>query len=54
MNVGIDYTNLDGWSIGSEMMDWILTNIKKEFTILEFGSGKGTIEKEGGFYIKHK
>jgi precorrin-6B methylase 2 len=44
MNVGIDYTNLDGWSIGSEMMDWILINIKKESTILEFGAGKGAIE----------
>ena len=36
--------NLDNWAISQEMFDWIRENIPKGGTILEFGSGTGTIE----------
>jgi len=36
--------NLNGWSIGEELFDWLVNNIKPGSTILEFGSGRGTIE----------
>jgi hypothetical protein len=44
MNEDIDYTNLNGWSISSEMFNWILNNIEEGSTVLEFGAGKSTIE----------
>ena len=36
--------NLNDWAISEEMFTWILNNIPKGKTILEFGSGTGTIE----------
>jgi hypothetical protein len=36
--------NLEGWAISNELHQWILNNIPKNSTILEFGSGTGTIE----------
>ena len=36
--------NLDDWAISKEMFTWILNNIPEGSTILEFGSGTGTIE----------
>lgn len=36
--------NLGGWSICDKMFEWILENIPEESTILELGSGRGTIE----------
>jgi len=36
--------NLNNWAISQEMFQWILENIKGGSTILEFGSGTGTIE----------
>ena len=36
--------NLDNWAISVEMYEWICNNIPKGSTILEFGSGTGTIE----------
>ena len=36
--------NLNGFAISIELYDWIINNLKKDSTILEFGSGSGTIE----------
>ena len=36
--------NLDGWVIAPELYNWIRENIKDGSTILELGSGTGTIE----------
>mgnify|MGYP000203040093 CR=1 FL=1 len=36
--------NLNDWSISEEMFKWIRNNIKEGSTIIEFGSGLGTIE----------
>ena len=36
--------NLNGWAIGEEVLDWLLSRVPKGSTILEFGSGRGTIE----------
>ena len=36
--------NLDNMAISSELFDWLLNNLPKDSTILEFGSGSGTIE----------
>lgn len=40
----VDLDNLGGWSISVEMFKWILNNIPLNGTILELGSGTGTIE----------
>lgn len=40
----INYNNLNGWSIGEELLNNLLTRLPKGSTVLEFGSGKGTIE----------
>ena len=40
----IDKNNLNGWSLSEEAVEWILKNIPKYSTILELGSGTGTIE----------
>ena len=40
----MDEKNLGGWAISIEMYHWILENIPKGKTILEFGSGTGTVE----------
>lgn len=37
-------TNLNGFAISEEMFEWLQKNLPKGKTILEFGSGKGTIE----------
>ena len=40
----MDEKNLGGWAISIEMYHWILENIPKGKTILELGSGTGTVE----------
>lgn len=40
----INLDNLGGWSVSVEMFEWILNNIPLNSTILELGSGTGTIE----------
>jgi hypothetical protein len=40
----INKKNLNDWSISEEMLQWLLENLDKGKTILEFGSGYGTIE----------
>lgn len=37
-------TNLNNWAISDEMFSWIKQEIPEGKTILEFGSGTGTIE----------
>ena len=37
-------SNLGGWSICQGVFSWIRSNIPEGSTILEFGSGRGTIE----------
>ena len=37
-------SNFNGWSISNELFDWIRNNVKDGSTILELGSGRGTIE----------
>jgi glycosyltransferase involved in cell wall biosynthesis len=44
IDTNINYDNLNGRAIPSEMMDWILNNVPKGSTILELGSGNGTKE----------
>jgi len=41
--------NLSGWAISSEIIDFLRKNLKKNDTILEFGSGSGS--KEIGKYF---
>jgi len=36
--------NLNGWNIGENLYKWIIDNIEPNRTILELGSGTGTIE----------
>jgi hypothetical protein len=36
--------NLNGWAISDELFKWLTENLPKGKTILEFGSGRGTIE----------
>lgn len=40
----INESNLNGGALGVEAVEWILANIKHGSTILELGSGTGTIE----------
>lgn len=40
----MDINNLNSWAISNEMFDWLKENLPKGKTILEFGSGTGTIE----------
>ena len=40
----MDKTNFGGYAISIEMYYWILENLPKGSTILEFGSGTGTVE----------
>ena len=37
-------SNLGGWAIGHEFYNFLSQNLEEGKTILEFGSGKGTIE----------
>lgn len=37
-------SNLGSWSIGQELYSWLLKNLEEGKTIVEFGSGRGTIE----------
>lgn len=37
-------SNFGGWAINEETFNWIINNIPKNSTILELGSGTGTIE----------
>ena len=37
-------SNLNGWAISEDLLSWIHVNLKKGSTILELGSGTGTIE----------
>ena len=37
-------SNLGGWSIGQEFYNFLSQNLEEGKTIVEFGSGKGTIE----------
>ena len=39
-----DNKNLSGWSISPEVLDFLLKNLDKKDTILEFGSGLGSKE----------
>ena len=36
--------NLNGWAISDALVEWLLQNLPTGSTILELGSGKGTIE----------
>ena len=36
--------NLNGWSLGINVFRWILKNIPRDSTVLEFGSGNGSLE----------
>lgn len=38
------YENLNDWAISDEMFEWLKLNLPSGKTILEFGSGTGTIE----------
>ena len=40
----VNMNNLDGWAISMECYSWIYENIEKGETIIEFGSGSGTME----------
>lgn len=40
----IEYNNLGGRSISIKLFEWLLNNLPKGSTILEFGSGLGTNE----------
>ena len=40
----INLENLNGWAISEEILIWLINNIKPNSTILELGSGTGTIE----------
>ena len=40
----LEINNLDGWAIPREAFDWIINNLPQSSTILELGSGTGTIE----------
>ena len=40
----MDIQNLNDWAISQEMFQWIRDNMEEGSTILEFGSGTGTIE----------
>lgn len=44
MSIDLNLNNLNGFAISTEMFEWIRTNIKEGSTILELGSGNGTIE----------
>lgn len=37
-------SNFGGWAIDQKVFDWILENIEPGSTILELGSGRGTVE----------
>lgn len=40
----MDEKNLNGWAISTELYQWINDNLENGKTILELGSGSGTIE----------
>ena len=44
MDNKIDTNNLNNYSIGINLFKWLLSNLKKGSTILEFGSGYGSLE----------
>jgi len=43
--------NFTGYSISTKLYDWLLKNISKNQTILEIGSGTGTIELANNFNV---
>jgi len=43
--------NLNGHSIAEETFNWIIKNVPKGNTILELGSGKGTIELSKNYKV---
>ena len=47
----MDKNNLNGFSISIELYNWVIDNLSKDSTILEFGSGKGTVELSKHFNV---
>lgn len=47
----MDKNNLDNWSISIELYQWVIDNLKEDSIILEFGSGKGTVELTNFFKV---
>jgi hypothetical protein len=39
-----NFNNLNNWAISNELFGWVKDNLEEGKTILEFGSGTGTIE----------
>ncbi len=48
---GIDKNNLNNYSIGINLFKYLLSNLKKGSTILEFGSGYGSYELSKCFNV---
>lgn len=40
----LNLNNLNGWAISYKLYEWIVENLSEGSTILELGSGKGTLE----------
>jgi len=40
----INFGNLDGWAMSREVFAWLIDNLNDNDTIVEFGSGTGTVE----------
>ena len=51
MDNKIDTNNLNNYSIGINLFKWLLSNLKKGSTILEFGSGYGSLEMSKCFEV---
>ena len=47
----IENKNLGEWSISIELLNFLINTLQKESTILEFGSGKGSIELSKFFNV---
>tara|TARA_R110000851_G_scaffold7482_1_gene28991 strand:- start:676 stop:1164 length:489 start_codon:yes stop_codon:yes gene_type:complete len=50
-NNSIDKNNLNNYSIGINLFKWLLSNLTKDSTILEFGSGYGSLEMSKCFNV---
>ena len=50
-NNSIDKNNLNNYSIGINLFKWLLSNLSKDSTILEFGSGYGSLEMSKCFNV---
>ena len=46
-----DNKNLSTWAISKEIIDYLLDNLDKNDTIIEFGSGTGSIEIQKYFNL---